>query len=1659
MTLVRAFGKAVLVIGVAALLTTCSDSTPSGPALPVSASFDLTGLVRAGGNIPIPVDSLRVRLRRSDNSFAHDKAYWVNATEINSNRDTFAITLQVDLREVSETFDFSVDAEGAGIIYYQVSGTLTVTAGQSSRTPRLVPVYVGPGFQADSVTMTLSQPSVLGGDSVMATAQVWQGNAVIPNVPVGFRSSDTLKLNQIVPVGVDGAWIHAPTGLTDSVDIVAETPTGLSDSIRLSFAPPAGQLVLVSGNNQTVAAGAPAAAPLVVQVRDAAGNPYTLGYQVDFAVTGGPAGTSVAPLTVTTDNQGLAQTVLTAGATAGTAQVTASGANLTGSPVQFSATVTGGGGPGPADTIVVISGDNQTAPNGTALPSPLVVEVRDQAGVPVPGVTVSFSPVQGSAVPTSVATNAAGRAQTVWTLGTNQANQTLTVSSSTLTPMVFNATATFATPSVLLSFTGIPGVGIGLSTTVQVGLTAPAGPGGVVVTVTSDAPGVVSIGGGGTVSIPQNQSTGTVTINGISLGTTTIRGNASGFAEGTLLVDVQNRNIAVPPTLNVPYGQTASLPIQLPAPAPAGGVTFAVATSDASTVDVLTPTVTIAAGGQTANATLAGVLPGPATITVANPSYITGVSAVTTAASLNIVQGSATLNSSFGAQVNIDFTSNGQGIAAPAPGVAITPVISDPTCLAATSITIPTGLVSSPMQLTYGGSATLPCTTQLKVTAPNIQPDSINVTVNPQPGIAVNPATVGSGLQLGSSGNLGAGNHGGTTVTVSSGSPNLLIAPNASTPGSSSINIFVPNGNTSFTYVVQALEGLTGTTPVAVTASATGFANGSNTVDVVQGALDLINVPSSTTTLSPISHIYARTGIPNSQVSPAFLVQLQAVRAGAPGPLTVTFVNTDPGNTSTLVGFGGASADVLTAQIPIQGFQSPTDTSSGGVALQPQASGTTTVSASIPGFLQVNSSAGSAVTISQPGISLNTATVGSGLQVGASGQLGASNHGGTSVTLTSTNPNLLLAPTGSTAGSNSINIVVPNGSTFFSYVVQALEGLTGTTQVTVNATATGFSNGSGVFDVVQGAIDLINVPSVTTTLSPISHIYVRTGIPNSQAAPAFLIQLQAVRAGAPGPLTATFANTDPGNASTLVGFGGASADTLTAQVAVQGFQTPTDTSSGGVALRPLAAGTSTISASIPGFLSVTGSAAGSSVTVNQPGISVNGVTVGSGLQVGASGNLGASNHGGVTVTLTSTNANLLLAPDGSTPGSSTLNINVPNNQTFFSYVVQALEGQTGTTQVTVNATATGFSNGSGVFDVVQGALDLINVPGSTTTLSPISPIYARVGIPNSQASPAFLIQLQAIRAGAPGAVTVTFTSQTPAVGDLQKAGGSFAATQTVQIPVLGFQTPTDTTSGGVAFHPILAGSTVVSASATGFLQVNSSAGSTVTITQPGISMSSVTVGSGLQVQSSGNLGATNHGGTTVTLTSSNPALLLSPNSSTAGTSSINVLVPNGQTNFSFYVQGLEGQSDTVIAAITAVGSGFTNGNGTVDVIPAAFDVINLPATPTAGGPDVSFYVRVGIANSTGAFMVQLQAVRAGAPGPLTATATSNNAGRAILVNAAGQTNATQQVQIPAGQFQSPTTVGGGGVALRPVAAGSVTITTTIPGLVGTSSAVTVITVQ
>ncbi len=1715
----------------------------------VRGTMDVGSLLVAAREFPIPVDEVVLELRRvSDNTVAFSRT--LTSAEWSTTTTQLRIEVTLDLQSTTEEFIFTAIVRGGGIEYYRATGNVIATAGGQATTNPIAPTYTGPGLGADQLIFP-ALTTLGNGQTATLSAVVMQGNTTLTGVPVSFTSSNPGLLTP-VPLGLNQATVTTPLTGSGSVTITAQTPNGLTTSGTVSWAPTAVAIVLVSGDGQSVLVGTQAPAPLVVEVRDGQNNPVP-GYPVDFAVTLGPSGTSVTPLSTTTDGQGRAQTVVTAGSAAGPITVEATASGLIGSPVIFSAIAVAAPGPpasvaansplsqtagintpvsSPPSVIVrdaanlpvpnatvtfavqpgngtitgatqttdangvatvgswtmpqttgsytltatvgtlpsvsftgiavlvdgccivtVISGDGQTGPAGAPLASPLVVEVLDIQGNPMPQVTVNWAtPDGGSFSPASGPTDVNGRAQATWTLGPTAPSQTASaLAGGTAT---FTATATFGPSPITLSFVGVPGVGVGLSTTVRATIPAAAPAGGVAVTLASDPPtGIVGVQAPATRTIPQGSTTVDFVVNGVAVGSTTLRVTATGFTDGTLPITVQNRNISVPATLNVPYGGTASLPIQLPDPAPAGGVTFTVQSSAPGNVSVATSPVTIAAGGQTANATLNGVLPGPATITVSNPAYIDGVTAASTTASLNIVQASATLNQSFGTSITINFESSGVPAAAPSPGITVDLTPTDPSCLAVTTpVTIPTGLVSTTATLTYGGSASLPCTTKLLAQATNLLADSINATVQVLPGITVGSVTVGSGLQDATSFNLGASNHGGVTVTVASSSPDVLVAPNATTAGQPSINFTLLNGTAFQSFYVHAVEGrVTDTVQATITVSATGFSNGTGTVNAIPPAIDLQGLPGTTTTLSPSSAVYVRAGTPNA--ANTALTQVQNVRFGGT-PKVATF--TTPSN-----GFGellkAATAPGLTqtATIPANGtlYYTPTDTTSGGVAFHPLLAGGTTVSATIPDFISTTQAARS-ITVSQPGVTVGSLTVGSGLQDQTSFSLGASNHGGVTVTVASSSPDVLVAPNATSTGQPSINFTLPNGTTFQTFYVQALEGrVTDTVTATITVSATGFSNGTGTVNAIPPAIDLQGLPGTTTTLSPSNAVYVRAGTPN--AANTALTQVQNVRFGGT-PKVATF--TTPSNGfGELLKAATAPGLTQTATIPANGtlYYTPTDTTSGGVAFHPLLAGGTTVSATIPDFISTT--QATRSITVSQPGITVGSLTVGSGLQDNTSFSLGASNHGGVTVTVASSSTDVLVAPNATSAGQPSINFTLPNGTTFQSFYVQAVEGRvTDTVTATLTVSATGFSNGTGTVNAIPPAIDLQGLPGTTTTLSPSNAVYVRAGTPN--AANTALTQVQNVRFGGTPKVA-TFTTPV-GIGELLKAATGPGQTQTATIPASGtlYYTPTDTTSGGVAFHPLLGGTTTVSATIPDFI-ATAQATRSITVSQPGITVGSLTVGSGLQDATSFSLGAANHGGVTVTLTSSNAAMLLSTSSTAPGQGSISFNLNDGETFRSFYVQGNEGVSQLTATTVTVSASGFTDGTSTQTIVPVAIDLQGVPTTTTTLAAASAAYVRVGTANAQNTALTQVQNIRAGGV-PLTATFTlvpANGVGELLKAGAAPST--THQATIPVGLYYTPTDTTSGGVAFHPLIIGSTSVVASIPGVIATSQATRPITVS
>jgi hypothetical protein len=318
-------------------------------------------------------------------------------------------------------------------------------------------------------------------------------------------------------------------------------------------------------------------------------------------------------------------------------------------------------------------------------------------------------------------------------------------------------------------------------------------------------------------------------------------------------------------------------------------------------------------------------------------------------------------------------------------------------------------------------------------------------------------------------------------------------------------------------------------------------------------------------------------------------------------------------------------------------------------------------------------------TVAASGINVSAVTLGKDLQAGASGSLQApAPAGGVNVLLTSADPaRLLLAPNATTAGTASITVNVAQNLTGFSYFVQALDGA-GTVQV--NASAPGFVSGAGTMTLNPSGFGISTPSSIsTTTLDPNSNMQVCV----YRLIPATLniSTTQNLRFGL-APVSVSMTSSNPAVGTIVNTPQTIAANTNCTANGATGFQ-----------FDPVGAGSSVVAmGATPAGFSTPSNVQSITATVTPSGINVGAVTLGKDLQAGASGSLQApAPAGGVNVLLTSADpARLLLAPNATTAGTASITVNVAQNLTGFSYVVQALDG-TGTVQV--NASAPGFECG------------------------------------------------------------------------------------------------------------------------------------------------------------------------------------------------------------------------------------------------------------------------------------------------------------------------------------------------------------------------------
>ncbi|MCE2942306.1 MAG: hypothetical protein LW922_11430, partial [Gemmatimonadetes bacterium] len=481
-------------------------------------------------------------------------------------------------------------------------------------------------------------------------------------------------------------------------------------------------------------------------------------------------------------------------------------------------------------------------------------------------------------------------------------------------------------------------------------------------------------------------------------------------------------------------------------------------------------------------------------------------------------------------------------------------------------------------------------------------------------------------------------------------------------------------------------------------------------------------------------------------------------------------------------------------------------------------------------------------------------------------------------------------------------------------------------------------------------------------------------------------------------------------------------------------------------VRGLVAGTTTVTATATGVAQAPVRAGYPfTLTVSAPSSSFGGVSeVGSGTTTSISYNLQvAAPPGGVVVTFTSSDpTRLVLAPNATTVGQGSISVTIPAGSSGTTVFYSGVENQTG--NMTITAQAPGYTDASVAVTVRPLGVEASGST-ATTTLSADLSWTAWVGPLNAAGTS---VTQQALRAGG-AAVVVDVATGTPSVA-VPVVGGTAGSPAQRTIPV-----GSGSTTFGV--RGLVAGTTTVTATATGAAQAPVRAGYplTVTVTAPAIFASALptTLGAGLQSGAvSVSFAVATPSARSLTILSQDPGrLLVAPNATTVGTTSITIPIAAGATSATFVVAAVEGTTGG--ASLSLSMPDYATLAPTVTVVTPAVAITNMPTTRTVTAGDIGFEVVVGAPNGNG---VTQQALRAGATAlVVTLTASSPAIGTVALNGVAASPTSTT---IAAGSSATPS-VNPNRLFFRPLSAGNSTVIASIPGFTQQGDAIRTVTVS
>ncbi len=550
------------------------------------------------------------------------------------------------------------------------AGKIVFLAGLSDGR-QVVVVASPPAVQTDlAVTKTVSTASPTLGSTVTFTITARNnGPASAPSVvvtdllPSGYTFvSATPSRGTYTPnTGVWAIGTLAGSGSnTATLTLVATVlPTGAYNNTATITA--AGVIDSNAGNNTATVVVTPVLQADVAITKTASNASPLVGTSVTFTVTAtnlGPA--AVTALTVTdllptgytfvssTPSQG----TYASGSGLWTVGGLAAGGNVS-ATLQITATVKASGVYNNTATRTTSTPNDPNAANDaktvTVTPVSALVLTTDGPLVGV-GRTIGGKVTLPSAAPAggvsvTLGTNQSGVATV--TPGTLTINAGQTIGAFTVTGVApgdatITGTATgFASGGVNVTVTSsvislgtLPTLGPGQPLSLPISLSTPAPAGGVTVSFASTNTNIVTVTP--SVFIPQGTQVPSANpqVTGVNIGAAQINASAIGFAP-----DTRSANVSVTVTFTTPFSvvtnTTKNITVTISAPAPSSGLTFNLATANASVATVVSP-VTVAAGQTSAQAAVtghavasttlqasgSGVTSTPVTITVTQPPVI-----------------------------------------------------------------------------------------------------------------------------------------------------------------------------------------------------------------------------------------------------------------------------------------------------------------------------------------------------------------------------------------------------------------------------------------------------------------------------------------------------------------------------------------------------------------------------------------------------------------------------------------------------------------------------------------------------------------------------------------------------------------------------------------------------------------------------------------------------------------------------------------------------------------------------------------------------------------------------------------------------------------------------------------------------------------------------